>query len=461
MNYLAQDLRFGVRMLRKSPAVSAIAVLTFALGIGVNVTIFSVVDAVALRPLDVPEAGRIVGILNEDPAHPERGASSSWVELQALRTESGAFAGITAADRRAVIVREQDETRLLLTNVVSDNYFDVFRVAPVAGRTFSPTEAGAPNAPPVMLLSYEYWQRRYNGDPGVVGQTIVASDVATTVLGILPRNFRGTELFLNPDVYLPLSTWLVMVPGDRVRLERPQSRSLEVYGRLRPGVTPEQATAALSPVQRRLADQYPQQEAARRFDVRFHRDARGPQAKAIAALLLGVAGLVLVIACVNVANLLLVRSETRRVEIATRLALGASRYRVVQQLAIETLVLAVFGAITATLMATWVINLLPTLMPEMEFRIGLDFRLDTRVLLFAAGTSLLAGLIAGVLPALSTRDVNLATTIKNVINAPGGRRGWWRDGDAHARRYLLAGLPKFTCPCARWGNTLFRRVAYR
>lgn len=415
-------------MLRKSPAVSAIAILTFALGIGVNVTIFSVVDAIALRPLDVPEADRIVKILNQDPAHPERGASSSWIELQAMRTESRALAGVTAADRRAVMVKEDDETRLLLTNVVSDNYFDVFRVSPGVGRAFTAAEAGAPNSPPVLLLSYEYWQRRYNGDPGIVGQTIVASDVACTVLGVLPRTFRGTELFLNPDAYVPLSTWLMMVPGDRVRLERPQSRQLEVFGRLQPGVTLAQASAALSSIQQDLAGKYPQQESGRRFDVKSVRNARGPQMEAIAALLLGVAALVLVIACVNVANLLLVRSEARRLEIATRFALGASRYRAVQQLTTETLVLAGCGAVAGLLLTMWVINLLPSLMPEMEFRVGFDFRLDARVFVFGALASLIAGLVAGVLPALSTRDVDLAATIKNALNAPGGRRGWWRDG---------------------------------
>jgi predicted permease len=428
MNSFIQDLRFGARMLRKSPAVSAIAILTFALGIGVNVTIFSVVDAIALRPLDVPEADRIVKILNQDPAHPERGASSSWIELQAMRTESRALAGVTAADRRAVMVKEDDETRLLLTNVVSDNYFDVFRVSPGVGRAFTAAEAGAPNSPPVLLLSYEYWQRRYNGDPGIVGQTIVASDVACTVLGVLPRTFRGTELFLNPDVYVPLSTWLMMVPGDRVRLERPQSRQLEVFGRLQPGVTLAQASAALSSIQQDLAGKYPQQESGRRFDVKSVRNARGPQMEAIAALLLSVAALVLVIACVNVANLLLVRSEARRLEIATRFALGASRYRAVQQLATETLVLAGCGAVAGLLLTMWVINLLPSLMPEMEFRVGFDFRLDARVFVFGALASLIAGLVAGVLPALSTQDVDLAATIKNALNAPGGRRGWWRDG---------------------------------
>lgn len=425
MSALNQDLRFGARMLRTSPVVSAIAILTLALGIGVNAAIFSVVDAIALRPLDVPDPHRMVRILNQQQAHPERGTASSWIELQALRAETRAFVGITAADRRAVRVKEGDEARLLLTNVVADNYFDVFRVSPAIGRAFTAADAGGQNSQPLLLLSHEYWQRRYNADPAIVGQTIVASDVACTVLGVLPRDFRGTEPFLNPDVYLPLSTWLVMAPGDRSRLERPQSRQLEVFGRLQPGVTLAQASAALASIQQDLAGRFPEQEVGRRFDVR---DTRAPQMIAIAALLLGVAALVLVIACVNVTNLLLVRSETRRVEIATRLALGASRSRVIRQLAAETLVLAACAAFAGALLATWVIGLLPSLMPEMEFRVGFDFRLDTRVLLVGALTSLLAGLVSSIFPALATKDVNLVAAMKNVINAPGGRRGWWRDG---------------------------------
>lgn len=427
MNVIGQDVRFALRMLRKSPGLSTIAILTFALGIGVNVSIFSVVDAIALRPLAVRDADRIVRIFNQDPAHPERGIASSWIEAEAMRAEARGFAAVTAVDRRAVMVKEDDETRMLLTNVVAENYFDVFRITPQAGRVFSAADS-ATTSQPVVVLSYDYWQRRYNADPAIVGQTIVATDVACTVLGILPRSFRGTELFLNPDVYLPITTWLMMNPGDRTRLERPQARQLEVFGRLQPGVTPAQASAALMPIQQDLQSKYPQQETGRRIEARFDKDARGSSGRAIAALLLAVAALVLLIACVNVANLLLVRSETRRLEIATRLALGASRYRAVQQLTVETLVLAAAGAVAATLFASWVISLLPALMPDMEFRVGFDFRLDGRALAFGAIVTMFAGLAAGLLPAMSARDVDLSSAMRSGINASGRRGGWWRDG---------------------------------
>src|SRR6266545_3732964 len=161
MDTLLRDLRFGLRMLRKSPGFSALVVLTFALGIGVNTTIFSVVDAVVLRPLAVAAPDRIVRVLNTDATHPDRGTASSWIEVQHFRTESRAFAAVAASDRRAVIVRHADDARLLIANVVSDNYFDVFQVTPAAGRTFTPAELSAPGAGPIVVLSYEFWQRQY------------------------------------------------------------------------------------------------------------------------------------------------------------------------------------------------------------------------------------------------------------------------------------------------------------
>src|ERR1051326_2925495 len=303
MDSVLQDVRFGLRLIRQSPGFAALAILTFPLGIGVNVAIFSVVDAIALRPIAVSAPDRIVRVFNEDPAHPDRGDRSSWIEVQRFNTESRAFAGVTASDRRAAIVREGDEAHRLLVNVVANNYFDVFQLTPAAGRMFTADEAGRSDAPPMVVLSYDVWRREYNSDPTIVGRTITASDVPCVVVGVLPPTFRGTELFLNPDLYLPMSTWIAINPGDRARLERPQARNLELFGRLRPGVTPEQAAAALAPIQQQLAAEYPQQEQGRRLTVKLERDTRGPQVTAAGGLLLGVAMLVLLIAAVNIANL--------------------------------------------------------------------------------------------------------------------------------------------------------------
>jgi predicted permease len=394
--------------------------------VGVNVAIFSIVDAVVLRPIAVSEPDRIVRISNEDLAHPDRGDRSSWIEVQRFLTESRAFAGVTASDRRAAIVREGDDARRLLVNVVTNNYFDVFQVTPAAGRMFTSAEASAQGAPPMAVISYDLWRRQYNGDRQIIGRTIIASDVGCVVVGVLPRAFRGTELFLNPDLYLPTSTWLAMVPGDRARLERPQARQLEVFARLRPEVSPQEAAAALVPVQQQLATEYPQQESGRRLTVRFERDTRGSQVRTIGRLLLGVAALVLLIAAVNIANLLLVRGEVRRAEMMTRVALGASRARTVRQLVTEAFLLALFGAAGALLFAQWVVGLVPMLMPPMDFPIGFDFRLDARVLAFGGMVMLALVVLAVALPAFAASHVALAAGIKDAT-AAGGGSGRWRD----------------------------------
>ena len=424
MGSLLQDVRFGLRLIRQSPGFAGLAILTFALGIGVNVAIFSIVDAILLRPTAVADPDRIVRVFNEDPAHPDRGNRSSWIEIGRFNMESRAFAGVTASDRRAVVVRNGEDTRLLLVNVVANNYFDVFEVAPAMGRTFTTAEAARPDAAPMVVLSYDLWRRDYNSDPQIVGRTIIASDVACLVVGVLPRAFRGTELFLNPDLYLPVSTWLTMNPGERVHLERPQARNVEAFGRLRPRVTPAQASSALVPIQQQLAVEYPQQEGGRRLTVRLDRDTRGPQATVIGALLLGVAALVLLIAAVNIVNLLLVRGETRWAEIVTRIALGASRARTVRQFVTEAFLLAAFGAAGAVLFAYGVISLMPLLMPPMDFPIGFDFRIDRRVLLFGGAVTLLIVALAALLPAVAVSHTALTAGLKSSTIA---RRGRWRD----------------------------------
>ena len=425
MSGILQDLAYALRMLRKAPGFTAIAVLTFTLGVGVNVAIFSVVDAVALRGLGVADPDRIVAIQNVDPAHPDRPDYSSWIEVSHFRAEAQAFAAIAASDRRAVIVKDNGEAHLLLTDVVSDNYFDVMRVMPAAGRTFTAGESRAPGAPPVMMISYDYWSHRYDRDPRVIGQTILTSGTNCVIVGVLPRSFRGTDLFLNPDVYMPADTWLTVNPGERVRLDRPASRNLDVFGRLRPDVTASQGAAALAVIQQQLAREYPADEAGRRLDVVYQRDTRGSTVKRLSELLMGIAALVLLLACANIANLLFARGEVRRGEMASRVALGASRARIVRQLVTETLVLAIPGGVAAVVLAGWVISVLPSLLPAMPYTAGFDFRLDARALAVGAFVTILCAIVAGTLPAF--RASNIAPVMAIKESSSGGRPGWWRD----------------------------------
>ncbi len=427
METLLHDLRYGVRMLRKNPGFTAVAVLTLALGIGANTAIFSVIDAVALRPLAVDDPGRIVRISNQkiSGAYGASG-SSSWPEYQEFKSLARALSGIAAADRRGALLRYNNETSLLLTNVTSPDYFDVLRVRPALGRLYSAGEVQGPNAPHVVVLSYDFWKKQFLGNPRIVGQSINLTLIDCLVLGVLPREYRGTDPSSDPDIYIPLTTWGAFGDGMQ-QYGRRDFRELELMGRLRRDATAEQAQAELATIQQQLATAYPKTDSDRRITVKLDRDARIEATEGTDALLLGIAGLVLLIACANVANLLLARGEMRRKEIASRLAVGATRARLVRQSLTESLLLAAIAAGCAFLLAAWVIDLLPSLIPPGR-SLTFDFRADARVLLFAVVTSMFAVLLAGLFPAFSAARVSLSGVMKEGVTDERTGRGYLRRG---------------------------------
>jgi putative ABC transport system permease protein len=420
MNGLLQDLRYAIRQLRKSPGFTVVAVLTLALGIGANTAIFSIVDAIWLRPLPIHNPGSLIRISDQKPDHGDEG-HVSYAAYQDYRTQATAFSGIAAVGLHGAVLKANGESKMLVVGEVSPNYFSVLGVSTTLGRTFTEAELQAPNPPPLVMLGYTAWRRYFGGDPQIAGKTIVIDGRNCVVAGVLPRGFRGTEPFVEPEVWIPIPTWL-FITGDNPT-DRPD-REFDLLARLAPGHSLEQARLETGLIATRLAQLYPKTDAGRKINVAFERDVRNPFLRMLSALLLALATLVLLIACANVANLFLAHGESRRKEIATRIALGGTRARLVWQLTIEGVPLSMLGAAFAVLLAGWIIRLLPALMPATEVPIGFDFRLDGRVLLFASALSLISAALFGIVPAFHASRVAPITVMKEASGASPRQRRW-------------------------------------
>jgi putative ABC transport system permease protein len=422
MNGLLQDLRYAVRQLRKSPGFTIVAVLTLALGIGVSVATFSFVDELWLHPMPVRDANRLVRIFTSNPSSQgeiERGYSS-YPDFLDLRANSRTLAGVAALDNRGAQVDDGVQNRLVSAAVVSENFFEVLEASPALGRTFTEKEFENSQVPSVVL-SYPFWRRQFNGDTALPGRTIIVDNQPVTVLGVLPRGFRGSEALVVPDLWIPMPTWQQLT-GEREKQTIRGSREYELFGRLREGVILQQAKAELGTVAAALASSYPASDAGRRMTIVAEDETRGGVAN-IGLALLGVAVLVLLVACANVAGLLIARGEYRRKEIATRLALGASRGKVVRQLLAETALLATVATVTALLFGRVVLNELPALLPQTSFPIFVDAHLNSRALLFALATAIASVFLFGLVPALQATNVGPAAMLKQSGAGTGtGRR---------------------------------------
>ncbi|MDQ3687468.1 MAG: ABC transporter permease [Acidobacteriota bacterium] len=418
MQTLWQDLRYGLRTLLAKPGFTLVAIITLALGIGATSTIFSFVNGILLRPLPYEDAERLVLL---DETAPKRGVTSMGVSFPNFvdwREQNQVFAGIAAYDDRSFALTGGGEPEQLSGGIVSHNTFEILGVTPMLGRTFRPEEDG-PDQSDVVILSHGLWERRFGANSGIIGQKIVVNNRARTVIGVMPLGFKFPE---TAELWIPLT--------PEVKNWTRNDHGISAVGRLKLSVSLEQAQADINAVARGIEEQHPVTNEGMGVNLIPLRDGLVGDFRKALLLLLGVVGLVLMIACANVANLLLARASARQREIAVRAALGASRWRVFRQLLTESFLLGASGGVLGLVLALWGLDLLLAAIP-VDLPFWMKFNLDWRVLGFAAGTALLTSLIFGVAPALQAARIDLNETLKE------GGRGGAGAGPHRLRRALV------------------------
>jgi predicted permease len=422
METLLQDLRYGVRVLLRRPVFTLVAVLSLGLGIGANTAIFSVVNSLLWHRLPVADPDRLVTLYTKDVKNPGF-AGLARLNLEDYRARSRSFSGILGYQWAALNVLTGGEPELSFGQLATANYFDVLGVRPALGRAFLPEEDGEPGAHPVTVLSHPFWKDRLGGDPGVLGRVLTINGVGYTVIGVAPEGFTGPDTGLRPQLWIPMSMHRQVRPN--VFYDWYESRRalvVSAIGRLKPGVDLAAAQGEIGTLAKNLERDYPNDNKGRSVELIPLAEASiAPQIRPVlvkgTGLLLVVTGLVLLIACSNVSNLLLAQAAARRREIAIRLSQGAARGRLVRQLLTESLLLALLGGVFGILLSIWLQALLPKLLPQIPFPVDLELRLDVRVLAFALGIALLTGLLFGLLPAFRSTKAELVSALKNQADA--------------------------------------------
>jgi predicted permease len=425
MNSFWQDVRYSLRMIAKAPGYAAIAVLTLALGIGANTTIFSWINSTLLNPIPgLASPNEVVALsLGRGTDNP---FPFTYPDFESMRDGQQSFVGITAANIAPMSLTGKGKPERVWGMVASANYFDLLGVRPILGRGFLPEEDTKPGGAPVAVISYRLWQTHFGANPDIVGQTLEINQHPYTIVGVTPAVFQGSQTGLRSEIWIPIMMEEQLMPqGDLIHDHH--YFWLTALGRLKPGVRPEQAQEEMTLRLKREAKNYPEEHKGH-DSVSVYPLWRNPFGanqflSTLLPMLMTIAGLVLLLACANVANLMLVRSVARRREIAIRLSLGANRWRLVRQLLVESLILALAGGLVAFAITFWSAGTFMKFVPKTDFPISLGMRVDHTVLLATIVISVLTGVIFGILPALrASGEAPIAVLKEDTGSASGGMR---------------------------------------
>jgi len=416
MHNFWKDLRHATRTLTKNPGFAFVAVVTLALGMAVNTTLFSVINGFILRPLPVPHPEQITVLASQQEGLP--GYRFSYPDYADLRDHADSFSDIFFYRVTLSSIAVGNRSDHCLISRVSSNYFSALGIRPAAGRLILPTEGRMPGADPILVLGYSYWRKRFSENPNIIGQKVNLNNHPFTVVGVTSPNFHGTYSVIEMDAYVPFSAETADptdTPIEQIWTSR-GSRTLTVMGRLKPGVSIRQAAASLNVVAQQIARAHSDTEkglSVQLFPENLARPEPDPQNPIPAAALafMGLAALVLLVACFNIANVLLVRATVRQREMAIRAALGAGQWRLVCQYLTESLLLAILGGSAGLLLGSWAASFLSSRPLTTDLPIRLDFQPDARVYFFALGTVLLTGLVVGIMPALRAARTNVITVL--------------------------------------------------
>ena len=428
MSLIPEDIRFGLRLLLKNPKFSAVALLTLGLGIGVNTAIYSLVEPLVLRPLPVqdPRALVVLGLQDKHLDHPDQLSFPDYVDY---RDNNTVFTDLAAYTPTTIDLTYDGRPERIWAEEVTANFFDLLGIQPARGRLFTTGEDRAPLANPVVVVTYECWQRRFGAEPSIVGKNITLNRHPAVIVGVAPEGFLGAETFFTPDAFIPVNQ---ISPGLEGAVTDRNERLFNVIGRLKPGVSINECRVSLGVLAQQLEKQYPRTNegvgivAYPEIEARPHIAVAG-SLPTVAAVFFGLAGLVLIITCANVANLMLGRGLARQREMAIRAALGASRWRLIRQSLAESVLLSICSGILALLLAIWATRVFSKIKLSADAPAKFVSELSWTAFLFTLVVSIAAGIICGLIPAIRSSRLNLQHTLKEAgRGAAGSARNYIR-----------------------------------